>query len=215
LTENFLVEIGIMTFVNKFRINIKSKVDCMARRNWTEDEIEFLKDNVGVMKLTTLSKKLDRTEISIQNKLKRLGISNTKAQTGFLTTYELAKLVHKDATTVRGWIERHGLKSTKKVTNFSRQFLFIHPEDFWKWASANREKVDFSKIQPNTILPEPAWVENERKKENPTSYKVWSIMEEKQLQMMLTEGYSIREVAGKLNRSVISVKRKYERLEIN
>ncbi|MGM0876484.1 MAG: DNA-binding protein [Bacillota bacterium] len=185
----------------------------MTRRNWTEEEIDFLKDNVGKMKIETISKKLNRSEPSIQNKLKRLGISNTKAQTGYLTTYELANLVQKDATSIRGWITRHGLKSTKKITHSLRQFHFIHPEDFWKWASDNREKVDFSKIEPQTIIPEPSWVDKERKKENPTSYKIWSIKEEKQLQMMLTEGYSMREVAGKLDRSIISVQRKFERLE--
>lgn len=186
----------------------------MGKRIWTEEEINFLKDNVGNMKIATISKKLNRSEQSIQNKLKRLGISNTKAQTGYLTTYQLAKLVQKDATTIRGWITRHGLKSTKKTTHSSRQFHFIHPEDFWKWASENKEKVDFSKIEPQTIIPEPSWVEKERTKENPISYKIWSIKEEKKLKMMLTEGYSIKEVAGKLDRSIISVQRKYERLEI-
>lgn len=186
----------------------------MARRNWTEDEIEFLKENVGNMKLETLAKKLDRSELSIQNKLKRLGISNTKAQTGYLTTFELANLVKKDPTTVRGWITRHGLKSTKKVTRSSRQFHFIHPEEFWKWAEENKEKIDFSKIDPQTIIPEPSWVEAERKKENPISYKVWSVKEEMRLQKMLTSGYSLKDAAGALDRSIISVQRKYERLEI-
>lgn len=185
----------------------------MTRRKWTEEEIEFLKDNVGKMKLATLSKKLNRTEGSIQNKLKRLGISNTKAQTGYLTTYELANLLQKDPKSVRGWIAKHGLKSTIKTTHSSRQFSFIHPEDFWKWAESHKEKVDFSKIERQSILPEPAWVEKERKRENPTTYRVWSIKEEKQLKMMLTDGYSIKEVARKLNRSTISVQRKYERIE--
>ncbi|MBO1514004.1 DNA-binding protein [Metabacillus bambusae] len=184
----------------------------MTRRKWTEEEIDFLKDNVGNMKLATLSKKLNRTEGSIQNKLKRLSIFNTKAQTGYLTTYELANLLQKDPKSVRGWITKHGLKSTIKTTHSSRQFSFIHPEDFWKWAESHKEKVDFSKIERQSILPEPAWVEKERKRENPTTYRVWSIKEEKQLKMMLTDGYSIKEVARKLNRSPISVQRKYERI---
>ncbi|MDQ0233552.1 DNA-binding protein [Metabacillus malikii] len=183
------------------------------RRNWSNDDIEFLKDNVGKLKISTLSERLGRTEESIKNKLKRLGISNTKAQTGFLTTYELAKLVQKDATTVRAWITKHGLNSTKKVTRCSRRFYFIEPEDFWKWAEDHKEKIDFSKIEPHTIIPEPNWVEHERKCENPTTYKVWSIREERQLRLLMMEGYSIYEVANKLERSVISVKRKYSRLE--
>jgi len=184
----------------------------VKRRNWTDEEIDFLKDNVGKLKITTMSRKLNRTEESIKNKLKRLGISNTKAQTGYLTTYELAKLVQKDATTVRAWITKHGLQSTKKTTRCSRQFYFIHPEDFWKWAKDNREKIDFSKIEPHTIIPEPSWVEKERKFENPTSYKVWSIKEENQLKVLVMEGYTLNEVANKLDRSLISVKRKYSRL---
>lgn len=186
----------------------------MERRTWTEEEIDYLKDNVGTIKLTTMSKKLNRTEGSIQNKLKRLGISNTKAQTGYLTTYELAKLIQKDATTVRAWITKHGLNCTRKTTRSSRQFCFIHPEDFWKWAYQNCEKIDFSKIEAQSIIPEPCWVDKERQRENPTIYKNWSIKEERELKMWMNEGCSLREVAGKLNRSVISVQRKYERLQV-
>ncbi|RFU66578.1 helix-turn-helix domain-containing protein [Peribacillus glennii] len=183
------------------------------RKNWTEAEITFMKENVGIVKLSTIARQLERTEQALLSKMKRIGISNTKAQTGYLTTCELAKVLKVDPATVRGWISRHGLSCTKKATRMTKKFYLIHPEDFWKWAEVNRKKLDFSKIEYQSIIPEPSWVALERKKEKPVNYKAWSVKEEKKLLMMFSEGYSAKEVAGRLNRSIVSVQRKYGRLE--
>ncbi|WP_142383608.1 helix-turn-helix domain-containing protein [Bacillus sp. V5-8f] len=183
------------------------------RKNWTEVEIEFLKEQVGIMKLSTIARQLGRTEQALLSKMKRIGISNTKAQTGYLTTYELAKALKVDPATVRGWISRHGLNCTKKITRTTKKFYLIHPEDFWQWAEVNREKLDFSKIEYQSIIPEPCWVAGERKKEKTANYKAWSIKEEEKLLVLFSEGYSAKEVAGRLNRSIVSVQRKYGRLK--
>ncbi|MBS4174240.1 hypothetical protein [Bacillus sp. FJAT-49736] len=184
----------------------------MTRRSWTEEEIRFLKENVGRMKIETISGKLDRSEGSILSKMKRMGIGYTKNQTGHLSTHQLAQLLSVDRNTILGWMKRHGLKYTKKVTRSTKSFYFIDPIDFWDWADRNRGKVDFSKIEYNAIAPEPEWVKQERNSKKEEHYKVWSVKEERELEMMVLSGYSLNEVAQRLSRSKISVQRKYQRM---
>ncbi|MGV3463663.1 MAG: DNA-binding protein [Heyndrickxia sp.] len=184
----------------------------MTRRNWTEEEIRFLKENVGRIKIETIAQKLNRTEGSIINKMKRLGIAYTKNQTGLLSTHQLAALLSIDRNTIIGWMKRHGLKYIKKVTRTTKSFYFIDPKEFWKWAGRNREKIDFSKIECNTIAPEPEWVRHERNDPKEEHYKVWSVKEESVLKMMVLSGYSYTEVARKLSRTKTSVQRKFQRL---
>ncbi|MGN7299556.1 helix-turn-helix domain-containing protein [Ferdinandcohnia sp. SAFN-114] len=187
----------------------------MKRRKWTKEEIDFLYENVGYMKVPTIAEKLERTEQAVVIKMKRLGIAHTRNQAGYLTTQQLAELLKVDPKTVRQWALNHDLKCVIKATRFSRKFYFIHPEDFWSWAEKNREKVDFSKIEPKTILPEPDWVAAERKIKKDINYKIWTVKEEKDLLMMMSSGYSLRDVASILERSEISIQKKYKRLRIN
>ncbi|WP_209124905.1 helix-turn-helix domain-containing protein [Alkalihalobacillus sp. BA299] len=186
----------------------------MKRKNWTEEEIYFLLENVGTIKLTTIAQKLNRSEHSILCKMKRLGISNTKEQTGLLTTCELEDLLQVDRSTIRRWITEHGLKSIKKTTRSKKKFHLINTSDFWSWAYQNREKVDFSKIEYQSIVPEPDWVMDERKNVKKINYKQWSTIEEIKLQNLISKGISMHEIAKKLGRSLTSVKRKYDRLKL-
>ncbi|WP_158553352.1 helix-turn-helix domain-containing protein [Peribacillus saganii] len=183
------------------------------KSKWTQQEVNYLQENVGIMKLSSIAKKLERSEQAVLSKMKRLGISNTKAQTGYLTTYELAALLKIDPSTIRGWIANHGLQYKKRATRTKRKCYFISPEDFWKWVELNREKIDFSKIEHQSIVPEPDWVEKERANAKPSVYKVWSVKEERKLMLLFSQGCTIKEVAGQLNRSIVSVQRKFQRLE--
>ena len=77
---------------------------------------------------------MDRTYTAVIVKMKRLGLSNTKLQTGFLTIGELAKVLKVDRTTIRWWIKRHGLPYKKRITRKSKSFHLIDSSEFWEWA---------------------------------------------------------------------------------
>ncbi|MFV8828988.1 hypothetical protein [Alkalihalobacterium sp. APHAB7] len=189
----------------------------MNKKKWTEEEVFYLTESVGKYTLSTISERLGRSETSVLMKMKRLGIANTRSQTGLLTTLELAKLLKINTSSVRRWITEHGLKCTQKKTRSKRFYYFIDPEDFWEFAFQNREKIDFSKIEPRTILPEPDWLAQERKKSQQSKkikkYKRWTTQEEELLKRLVNEDeYSIRKAAKKLDRSIISVYRKLIRI---
>ncbi|MFV8829001.1 hypothetical protein [Alkalihalobacterium sp. APHAB7] len=188
----------------------------MNRTKWTEEEVFYLTESVGKYTLSTIAQKLGRSETAVLMKMKRLGIANTRSQTGLLTTLELANLLKINSSSVRRWINEHGLKCTKKKTRTKRSYYFIDPEDFWEFAFQHREKINFSNIEPRTILPEPDWVAQERKKPQKSKqvkgYKRWTPQEEELLKKYLfEEGYSIAKAAKTLDRSILSVYRKFIR----
>jgi hypothetical protein len=181
---------------------------------YAAEELKTLREWVGYYPLGSIAKKLNRTTTSIEVKLTRLGISNTKSESGLITAGELANIINVDRNTVMGWILRHGLKSRKRVTRHKKVFTFINLEDFWSWADANKEKVDFSKIPDNSLPPEPHWVEQERKnnKGKIHSYKNWTIQEEKLLLHLYKAGLSKQSIAKELGRSVNSIQKKICRI---
>ncbi|RFU66822.1 helix-turn-helix domain-containing protein [Bacillus sp. V59.32b] len=186
------------------------------RRYWTNEERNYLRENVGQLKISTMADKLGRTEDSVLQMLKKLGLSNTKASTGLLTTYQLSQLLQVDAKTVRHWILNHGLKCTKKTTRNIKKWYLIDPDDFWDWAAENRERITFSKIKYQSIPPEPAWCRTERMKErkngSKNNYKNWSTLEERLVIQLISSGESYAAVGERLDRSSVSVERKYKRL---
>jgi hypothetical protein len=183
------------------------------KRYWTKEEIQYLEENVGRLKISTIAKNLNRTENAVLVKMKRLGLSNTKEQLGLLTIGGLAKLLKVDPNTVRGWVKNHGLPCIKKVTRNRKRFYFIDPNNFWLWAENHKEKIDFSKIEKHSIAPEPEWVDKERTPKKTTNYKSWTTYEIKVMVNLLKKGATYKTVGEKLQRSLISIERKYKRLQ--
>src|SRR4051812_43588216 len=113
------------------------------------------------MSLKAISENLGKSIHTIQSTLiRKKGTSNTKIHTGMLTAGELAKALGVDRNTVMGWIERHELKHTKRITNKKKRFTFIDVDDFWDWAGedCHKCKIDWSAVEPYSLPPEPSWV---------------------------------------------------------
>jgi hypothetical protein len=182
---------------------------------YAAEELKTLREWVGHYPLSLIAKKLNRTAIGIEVKLTRLGITNTKNESGCLTAGELARIIGVDRNTVIGWIKRHGLKSRNQITRHKKVYTFIQTEEFWRWAFANKERVDFSKISRNSLPPEPEWLACERKNlsPKPTNYKKWTIQEEKSLLDLYNSGRQIQYIAREMGRSVSSIQKKICRLK--
>lgn len=186
------------------------------RREWTPEEIDFLEKQIGVFKITTIANKMNRSRNSVIMKINRLGLSNTKKQTGLITIGELARHIKVDRNTVKGWIEKHELPCTRKTTRYAKRFYFVDPADFWKWAEVHKDRVQFSKIEPYTLLPEPNWVENERQKDTEINkkrvYRNWTIEEDKRLIEYKNNGLTYKEIGQIMNRSAYSIEHRYKRM---
>ncbi|MFJ7825458.1 helix-turn-helix domain-containing protein [Psychrobacillus sp. NPDC096623] len=188
------------------------------RKVWISEEIDYLSENIGLQKVSTIAKNLNRSYDSVKVKMTRLGLSNTKLQLGYFTTGELANLLKVDRSTVRLWMKDHALPYKKRVTRESKSFYFIGPSDFWKWAEQHKDKVQFLAIEEQVLLPEPSWVEKERKKERDHQlikkrrYRNWTIQEDRKLIALRSESLTFNEIAVKMNRTPTSVRNRYKRI---
>lgn len=182
------------------------------RRRWAIEEEEFLKEHAGLKSIESLAARLGRTVTSVEVKMKRLKIGNTKEQSGFLTRGRLAELLGVDRTMVKYWCEKYGLPYKKRKTKKSRTFFFIDPMEFWDWANLNREKIDFSRLEKNSIPPEPEWIDGLRCEKKQITYHTWTKEEESYLKEQVIQKKQIYLIAKELNRSYCSVNRKYKRL---
>lgn len=182
---------------------------------WNEDEIDFLRENVGVLRVPAIAKRLNRPIEGVFLKMKRLKIANTKKQTGLLTMGELANLLQVNRKTIENWHYRHELPVIKKKTKDIKVFYLIEQEEFWEWAYNHQNRIDFAKIEKHSIPPEPEWVEPLRhvKREiKGNYYRQWTTGEVKQLLELRKEGVSFKEIGIQINRTTISAERKHTRL---
>lgn len=186
-------------------------------REWTKEEINTLKNMLGKYNVPTIAIKLNRTYEAVRIKLVRLGISNTKEHTGLITIGELSKLLKVERNTVKNWTLRHGLPYKSLIPNSTKEFYFIDPAEFWCWAKYNREKIQFSNIEKNSLPPELCWVDDERSKDKyylkKNSYTKWTVKEETSLINLRSQGLSFKKIGEQMNRTTLSVERRYSRLK--
>ncbi|MGG4288340.1 hypothetical protein ABEW81_11140 [Priestia megaterium] len=194
----------------------------MNGKRWTPEEIEFLEKHVGKMMLSTLAKRIsekfgtERTGQAVSKKIWKLGIGNTKVESGRITANGLAHVIQVQHKTITRWIESGKLKSVKRAVRFEKKMHLISVKDFWEFAEQHKDRINFSKIEPKSLVPEPEWVEEERKKDFHNikkQYRHWTEEEEKKLVSMIKSGYSYKEIAKELKRGESSVIKKRDRLK--
>ncbi|RSK28650.1 DNA-binding protein [Bacillus sp. HMF5848] len=181
---------------------------------WTEKEIDYIKEHVGKIKISTMAKNLNRSEDAVILKLKRLGLGNMREQSGDITLGELARILKVDRNTVVNWQQRHGLPTTARVVRLKRKYHYVSVSEFWQWAEKNKDKIDFSIIEPYALLPQPAWFEELRisSEKVEKNYQPWTMQEHKKLALLLDKNYSYHTIAHELGRTPLSVERKVHRL---
>jgi hypothetical protein len=183
-------------------------------RKWTAKDVYFLQKCVGNCSLSSIAKQLNRSETAVLLKLKKMGLGNTKNATGLLTGGELAQTLNVDRKMVCHWIQFHGLEATSRITRFERKYWLLDANSFWKWAEQNQEKIDFSLIEKHALPPEPEWVDSARMHNTNKTIRTYNRWTTKEIDLLLKwrkEGLNFNEIAEKLNRSRISVERRYAR----
>ena len=185
-------------------------------RIWTKEEDEYILENAGKVSSKRMAFNLDRTKVAVDCRMYRLGVSDIRVATGMISANQLSGIVQVDSKTVYQWIDEYGLKATHKRIRDKGRYFLIEPTDFWKWAEQNKKRINFSKIAPKALLPEPDWFEEQRKKDYydiPRRRRaVWSKQEEAKLMDLFNLKYSIREIAADLGRSEHAIQRKISKL---
>lgn len=178
----------------------------MGSKRWTKEEEDYLLDKGCMLTIKTMAKKLGRTEKAIEVKMYKIGISIIKCNFYGMTVSELSRCCGHDRTTINKWFSK-GLKYTSKQVRFTSKTKFVDGKDFWKFAEKNKELINFNKIKPGTILPEPKWFLEEKKKCSKVikDSKEWTNDEDKMLISMVNNKVDYSEIAKRLNRSFNSI----------
>jgi len=184
----------------------------MPGKRWTPEEDAFLKEKMGKLSIKRMAQKLNRTPIAVRARIYNLGLGRTAEASGLLTVSRLAKSLNVDKSIVDRWVNSKGLKTIKRVTSLKQRVNLIDPVEFWKWAEQNKDLIDFSRVEPNAIPPEPEWVKDARKAKPKRSLKPWTTNEVAKMKQLRRMGKTYQEIAEILGRTKVSVELKYRRL---
>lgn len=188
------------------------------RKKFTPEEEQYIEQYFGSMSAESIGAKLGISAKSVVNKAYKMGFTSIIGSSGRVTANTLASLVGHDFKVVKRWVDNHGLPHIRRSLNVlsSCKHILIDPEEFWEWAEQNKERIDFLRIEKNTIVPEPKWVEEERKNliRNPRKKrKVWTQQEEVRLwNMFYTSGMKQKDIARKFNVTTTAIERKLKKL---
>lgn len=116
----------------------------------------------------------------------------------------------------RGRVKRfidNGLPARKSKLRKNKGTWIIKLKDFWKWAKANQDKLNFAHFEKYTLGEEPGWVDAKRKSDFITEQKrpkEWTLADDTALKALINLPRD--EVARRLGRTTRAVCNRYWKL---
>lgn len=185
-----------------------------AHKKYTDAEREFIANNYGDMKVSTIAEKLERSPGAITRYAENHGLGGVMRTGLFLSAPEVAAMFKVDYTTVtRYWIGRYGLKCTKKALKQRRTYK-ITLDDLVKWCKNNQDKYSTLHLEEFALGQEFDWLKIKRKCDAHSIPKrqEWTTSAELQLIKLVEQGIPNKDIAKIMNRTGISISRKKCRL---
>lgn len=185
------------------------------RRNWTQEEVDYLRNAWGNVRLGLICKNLSRSENSVLQKVYRLHLGAFLENSIYITKNQLFKalgLNYSNSYSKISWFLSRGLK-THKVRRNEQVFEMVMIEEFWDWAYKNQGFLDFSKFEKNSLGAEPEWVERKRKSDIVRIQQIkttpWTKWEDNYLSELLKkQKYGYKELSKILCRSEGAIQRR-------
>jgi hypothetical protein len=188
-------------------------VNGMARKNWTELEVNYLEESWGAVSLGHMSRKLNRSVSSVVQKARRLGLKDALHSGDFITYNQLMKALGRgqvSSYTDTSWVKNRNFPIQMR-TMVTQKVRCVNLEKFWKWAEQNRTFVDFSKVEVGALGLEPEWVKEQRKNDHAMAKGFkntpWTLKDDTLLKSLVEMfRYTYREISIRLQRTEIAIK---------
>lgn len=184
--------------------------------NWTEDEKKFLSENWGSLSIDAIMKKLNRSRNAINIMVQRMGLGPFLINGDYVTWNQLLVTLgyaHQGNSYKNvSWIQKRNFPiHTKRVGTNSYKIVYLN--EFWDWAEKNRDLLDFSNFEENTLGEEPEWAKQKRKLdfEKNRKYKTtpWTKLEDdKLLRLLQKQQYTYNDLSKMLNRTNGAIQRR-------
>lgn len=184
--------------------------------NWTQDEIAYLEDRWGNASIKRIATHLNRSVSAVKQKAHRMGLDDASLHYDGITLNQLAEATNISYSILKNWVKLYGFPAKKKLFVEQNRVYVVKYDDFWKWAEANKQMINFSKIEKYSLGPEPDWVDEKRKADLSEARRIkkshnyaWSKDEDRELEHLLNAyRYTYPEIAKRLHRSEGAVKRR-------
>lgn len=196
-----------------------------AKKIWTPEEEEYLKDAWGTAGLKSIATHLGRSENAVVVRVQRLHLPPA-LEAGERISYNcLLKSIYGEDYTGNSYkryqLIKAGLPIHKQIVRGRNgaRFMTVDIEEFWKFAEKHQHLFDFSKMEKNILGAEPEWAVIKRKHDIEHKLRIkttpWSEAEDDKLKRMLKKGsYTYTDIAMDLKRTEGAIKRRIITLDI-
>lgn len=184
--------------------------------NWNAAEEEYLSENWGRVTISTIAKRLNRTETAVTIRARKLGLGAFLDSGDYVTLNQLVIAVTGSKKSysykIKSWVEKRGLPVHMKKA-LAHTWRVVYLDEFWVWAEKNRAFLDFSKMEPLALGAEPEWVAEQRRKDF-QAFAVqrkdpWTPEEDSRLKALLEQQrYGYAELSEVLHRSAGAIQRR-------
>ncbi|MCR4436187.1 MAG: helix-turn-helix domain-containing protein [Clostridiales bacterium] len=202
----------ITTYARKFGVTRKKL------REWTSEEEDLLRELWGQKTLPQIMKIMGRTKTSILNKYKRLGLEGATRAGEYLTACAVSDLLGVDVHAItERWIEKYGLKATRKAMRGVKKMWMIRMEDLLQWLKNNQDKWDSRRVEPYALGEEPEWLKAKREADSKKTLRTaqkWTPEEDAKAIMLFKAGMNYVQIGKQLQRSREAVERRLSRLDV-
>jgi DNA-binding CsgD family transcriptional regulator len=197
----------------------KTITDTSRRQyTWSEEELDYLYDNWGLLSTSTIAKNLKRTTGAIQHKAVEFGLGRHLESSGFVSLRTV--LCEFGLEETYKWYAKKlidaGLPTHKQRVN-KQSFCVIDLNEFWGFMEHHQDLLSFANLGLNALGKEPDWAKKKRREDYQKALKIsqnnvrWTKKEDKQLLQLLKAGYNYIEIGQRMGRKPGGVRfRAYE-----
>jgi hypothetical protein len=187
-----------------------------SKKNWTEEDLEYLYQRWGEVSVPSIAKKLGRSEMAVILKAQREGLGSVLDSGEAVSLSQLVTAIKGNNSSYSScyevWVKKYGLPVHKKRVR-KNTFRVVYLEEFWEWAEKHRSIIDFSKMEPFILGVEPEWVSKQRKNDFLTKHKQkftpWTEAEDAKLKYLVSQQrHTYDEISKDINRSVGAITRR-------
>ena len=184
-------------------------------KTWTAEELDWLRENWGARSIPYICGRLNRSEYAVKIKASRLKLGPCLMGGDWVSLNQLAKAMGYEngcGYKVKSWIENRRMPVHMKRVSKNR-FRVVYLEEFWEWAEKNRAFLDFSRFEPLALGLEPAWVLEQRRKDQRARaiqrMDRWTPEEDARLKSLLEAGrHTYQQLSRELCRSCGAIQRR-------
>ena len=174
------------------------------KRSWTQKEEMELAELWGNFTIETISKRLNRSIISLKVKAVRMGLGPMiRNNTDILTINDIIDILGVSRDKIMTWSKKGLPLKQKRITN-NQRFYFVEWDDLITFLENNQDLWDSSNVDLYMLGEEYDWLKEKRKKDasdKPLMYRLWTREDIINAINYFKLGYSNKDIAKLLNRS--------------